>query len=749
MRPVCGAGAHRSDYRQGDSIEHLPFLGSGGFLATGVGGVLLAAFAYVRYGHTRLGVASAVVGLATAMWLVPFSYMLDGDTAAEALRWAKVGYFGVPFIPPAVYLLACSVLGIQDRRRPVITATWLVGGAFCVWAQSTDRLVTGVREYAWGFYPTFDSRSIPFLVFASGVITLTVVEFLLAHARSDSRALRVRARWFLLASGLASAALLDFLPNFGVDVPPSGYLSVTACLAIVLLVIRHHRVAEYTPSFAAEEITRTMGDLLIVCDESGYIRVVNEATEKTLGRPRAELLGQSILVLAEEESQDADRLVSLRGEETVRDEEMTFRTSDGTPVDVSVSTSHLDDVAGTTLGTVIIARDIRSRKQLEEQLLQSQKMEAVGRLAGGVAHDFNNVLTVISGHVDLLSTSFGAEDPRKEDLRDIRSAAERATTLTRQLLTFSRSGVIEPVVLDPNEVLTDLEVMLRRIVGEDVTLETDLDPRVGLIRADRGQLEQLIMNLVVNAREAMPSGGRLCLRTRASTLADDAAALLEVADGGEGMDPDTQQRIFEPFFTTKAEGTGLGLATVYGIVQQAGGSMEVSSQPGRGTTFSIRLPVVRLRPEADDPATQRPKAGEETILLVEDEAMVRALARRVLERHGYRVLEAQAPDEARTIFDGPDGAEIDLLLSDVVMPGKSGPELAAELRALRPELNVLFMSGYTGTHLTQQGVLPTTTELLRKPFHPDALVTRIRRILDGRPAPGESLETPLVPQSGV
>ncbi len=276
--------------------------------------------------------------------------------------------------------------------------------------------------------------------------------------------------------------------------------------------------------------------------------------------------------------------------------------------------------------------------------------------------------------------------------------------------------------------------MLRRIVGEDVTLETDLDPRVGLIRADRGQLEQLIMNLVVNAREAMPSGGRLCLRTRASTLADDAAALLEV---------------FEPFFTTKAEGTGLGLATVYGIVQQAGGSMEVSSQPGRGTTFSIRLPVVRLRPEADDPATQRPKAGEETILLVEDEAMVRALARRVLERHGYRVLEAQAPDEARTIFDGPDGAEIDLLLSDVVMPGKSGPELAAELRALRPELNVLFMSGYTGTHLTQQGVLPTTTELLRKPFHPDALVTRIRRILDGRPAPGESLETPLVPQSGV
>jgi PAS domain-containing protein len=289
---------------------------------------LLAVFAYVRYGHTRLGVASALAGLAAAMWLVPFSYMLDGETAGEALRWAKVGYFGVPFIPPAVYLLACAVLGIQDRRRSVITATWLLGAASCVWAQSTDQLVTGVREYAWGFYPAFDVRSVPFLIFTSGVVTLTVVEFLLAHGHSDSPGFRVRARWLLLASGLASAALLDFLPSFGVDVPPSGYLAVTACLAIVLLVIRHHRVAEYTPSFAAEEITRTMGDLLIVCDGSGYIRVVNEATEKTLGRTRTELLGQSILVLAEDGSHAGEGLVSLRGEETVRDEEMAFRTSD-------------------------------------------------------------------------------------------------------------------------------------------------------------------------------------------------------------------------------------------------------------------------------------------------------------------------------------------------------------------------------------------------------------------------------------
>jgi nitrogen-specific signal transduction histidine kinase/CheY-like chemotaxis protein len=397
-------------------------------------------------------------------------------------------------------------------------------------------------------------------------------------------------------------------------------------------------------------------------------------------------------------------------------------------------------------GLVVNLRDITAEQHLGDQLRQSQKLEAIGRLTGGIAHDFNNVLTVILSHAAYLLEDLPMPDPRRRDAEGIRAAAERAASLTRQLLAFARKQVLAPRVLDLNQVIAGLAPMLRRVIGEDILLSIDAAPQLGATRADAGQLEQVILNLAVNARDAMPTGGRFSLATSEITL--DAGQLLAhpgcapgryvaltVRDTGAGMSAEVQQHLFEPFFTTKEQGkgTGLGLSTVLGIVEQSGGLVLVESGPGRGATFRIYLPRVDASPELVEPGPgPRTLRGHETILVVDDDEQVRRTAARILSSRGYRVLMAPSAREALAVVEDS-ACAVELVISDIVMPGQSGPELLEQLRARCPSLRVLFMSGFT-EHAVVEKTLAAGADYLQKPFTPDTLAQRTRAILD-RPAP--------------
>ena len=390
-------------------------------------------------------------------------------------------------------------------------------------------------------------------------------------------------------------------------------------------------------------------------------------------------------------------------------------------------------------------------RESEEQLRQSQKLEALGTLAGGVAHDFNNLLTVIMGFAQISVRSASGDAALREDLAQINEAAERAATLVKQLLAFSRKQVLQPQIVDLNHIVSGMEKMLNRLIGEDIVLKTQLEPRLSRIKADPGQLEQVIMNLVVNARDAMPppKGGTVLIQTRnvrlderyerrPDAIAAGPAVMLAVTDTGNGMDEATRHRVFEPFFTTKPQGkgTGLGLSTVYGIVRQSGGSITVYSQPGEGCTFRIYLPpAVESKTEAIDPTTGDDSRGHETVLVTEDEGQMRSLLRRCLASRGYQVLEASHGPEALEIA-ARHGGNIDLLLTDVVMPHMSGKELAQRLQRERPGLRVLFISGYSDEAIERHGVLAPGTAFLQKPLHPDELLRTVRAVLDGHDGHG-------------
>src|SRR5580700_11279538 len=400
----------------------------------------------------------------------------------------------------------------------------------------------------------------------------------------------------------------------------------------------------------------------------------------------------------------------------------------------------------------LFMEDVTETRVLELQLRQAQKMEAIGRLAGGIAHDFNNLLMVISGYSEFLLERLGPDPQLRGPAKEISNATQRATSLTRQLLAFSRKQMLAPKVLDLNEVVAENLKMLTRMIGEDIDLVMVPDPVLGAVRADPGQIDQVIMNLAVNARDAMPQGGKLTIVTANVTLDENFArthtpvipgeyVMIAISDTGIGMDPETQSHIFEPFFTTKgAKGTGLGLSTVYGIVKQSGGFIFVDSEPHRGTAFRAYFPRIDGREDAaaaqETLGLPRAEHGQETILLVEDEVNLRRLARQYLERQGYKILEAEDGAAALQIVDGYEGA-IDLLLTDVIMPGMNGRELAAQVVKLLPNIRVLYMSGYAENAVGHDGTIDAGINLLQKPFSLPALKDRVRELLDSEPIPSE------------
>ena len=485
---------------------------------------------------------------------------------------------------------------------------------------------------------------------------------------------------------------------------------------------------------------------ILSVDRGGHLVLVNARTEEMFGYARRELVGQPVEMLLPEGSRQAhvrhrtDYVAKPRVRPMGIGMELAGRRKDGTEFPVEVSLSYMESDEG-VFGIAFVT-DITKRKSLEEQLLHAQKMEAVGRLAGGVAHDFNNMLTIISGYNRMLLDQLSPMDPLRGYAEEVLKAADRAGALTNQLLAFSRRQVMQPKVVEANLLLNRTEKMLRRLIGEDIDMVFSLSPAAGNIKVDPGQFEQIVFNLAINARDAMLRGGKLTMETAAAHLDEDYAkthlgvqpgdyVMIAVSDTGHGMDAETKRHIFEPFFTTKEQGkgTGLGLATVYGIVKQSGGDIWVYSEPGKGTTFKVYFPMVGDPVEVDVTEAARPRSGVETILVVEDERGVRELIAAMLKKHGYRILQAADALEAMQISD-KHSEPIDLLLTDVVMPHMSGRQLAEQLQPHRPQMKVLYLSGYTENAIVHHGVLEANVEFLAKPFSQEALANKIREILD-------------------
>jgi PAS domain S-box-containing protein len=513
---------------------------------------------------------------------------------------------------------------------------------------------------------------------------------------------------------------------------------------------RHTEAALRDSELRYRELVENARDLIATCDLDGRIVSVNQAGLELIGYTRPEVVGRHFLELIAPESHEhaAAVFASLKFGFAPNRTEIALLANDGHQVTLEVA-GWLQRRDGVPIAVQAIGHDVTERRRLEEELRQAQKMEAVGKLAGGVAHDFNNLLTAIIGFAATAEAELTPDMPMHGWMVQIRRSGEQAAALTGQLLAFSRKQMLLPVDLDLNHVVDDIQKMLRRLIGEDIELVVQLAPNLRPVRADLSQVQQVIVNLAVNGRDAMPRGGRLTIRTdnvviepRTSPVvqgpaAGDYAALV-VQDTGEGVDPAILRHIFEPFFTTKpvGRGTGLGLATVYGVVKQSRGDVQVLSTPGRGTTFTVLLPAAAVSTASPEETTDQRHdvqassrtAGGATVLIVEDDSGVRALTTQVLRDGGWTVLEAEAPADALAIA-ASDSQPIDLLLTDVVLPGINGSDLAERLRALRPGLPVLFMSGYAPEEIVASGALPIGAQLLPKPFIPAALRERAAHTL--------------------
>lgn len=563
-----------------------------------------------------------------------------------------------------------------------------------------------------------------------------------------------------LGPGVMVAILFELAYMFLSRQRPASLLAIvvvefnrTVLLLILALLVSHQKKVMTRLKEQGEWLRVTLfsiADGVITTEQNGRVNFMNPTAEAMTGYTASQGAGRpadetfQIIDEQTEEILENPILKIIRcGGSIETASGVILIATDRTRKPIDYCAAPIRDDARETTGVVLIFRDLTERVHLQEQLRQSQKMEAIGRLAGGVAHDFNNLLTVILGYCSLALSRAGVADRLRSELEEIHRAGERATALVGQLLAFSRKQVLQPHVLDLNDVISGADKLLRRVIGEDIDLVSTTRPELGHVLADAGQIEQIILNLAVNARDAMPNGGKLTIETANVDLDEGYArthaevspgryVLLAVSDTGHGMDNETQARIFEPFFTTKAlgKGTGLGLSTVYGIVKQSAGHIWLYSEPGKGATFKVYLPRVDEPVETSETAAPPIESlhGSETLLLAEDDAGVRELARSILEKYGYNVLTASSGPEAIAAVQRTNN--IALLLTDVVMPQMSGRELAVGIEKLAPEVSVLYLSGYAEDAIVHHGVLDEGVAFLPKPFTPEGLARKVREVLD-------------------
>ena len=697
---------------------------------------------------------AAVASATTGVTSLVASHALSGQPFGPALlTWWAGDYVGALVVTPVLLAWQHRASAPLDGREAleilIVMGATLVAAGFVLGGLVPPAFLRP-SDYPYLLFPFVIAAALRFGPRGASATTLAVAGVAVGYA------VRGGGPFVMQTVPSTDASLLLYI----------AILAVTG-LTLGAVAVQHQR-AQSALQDANENLRAAVHAsplAIYAVDRDAIVRAWNPAAETLYGWRADEVIGRSLPIVASDAT-DYGRLRErvLRGE-VIRGAEITRRKKDGSPLTVSLSIGPLHDTAGRVTGMLSVAADLTEVRQLEVQYRQAQKMEVVGRLAGGIAHDFNNLLTAILGTTTLLMESLDPGSPASLDAAEIVKTARRAAGLTQQLLAFSRRQMLAPRVLDVNALVANLEVMLRRLIGADVALHTRLAPEPAVVRADPGQLEQAIVNLVVNARDAMPSGGTVTVETATVELDPSYVEMhapaqpgsyvrLGVSDTGVGMDAATRAHLFEPFFTTKepGRGTGLGLATVYGIVKQSGGYIWAYSEPGHGTTFKIYLPHVGAAPDtlaaggAATPASAL--RGSETILVVEDEENVRRYTQRALEGLGYTVLTAANGPEALRLA-AAHARPIHLLLADVVMPGMNGREVGRHLSARRPEMRVLYMSGYAADVVLQQGLLEPALVILQKPFTPDLLALKVREVLDASSMAGPPARQPTQTVSGT
>ena len=722
---------------------HATLLGVAAVAAVATGGLILA-----RNPATTSARVHFVYASALAWWFLSMAMSATADTPAEVQRWGRLLHLSIGMLPGILYHLNTALAGLDHLYKKKIRSYWMLSVVLTLFALFWPTLLTTPSRFAWGYFPRYSGWGL--LVVAAVVVSFAHAEIGLrrALALNDHGSMRSqKVRWFYRGNFLTALALVDFVTAFGVGVYPFGYIIITFMHAMTAWGSLRYRLTEVTPEFAAEHVLREMPDGLLLVDPQGIVRVANRAAAETLGCPLDHLIERP-LGTAGRNTQILE--VLRRGPDGPRTQEIELVDRAGRQRWVRVAVSSMEDQAGFPVAHLWTLRCItaerlalQEKERLEAGVRHSQKLESLGVMASGIAHDFNNVLLTILGNAELVSKHAGDARSVRTHVEKIEAAAERASELTGQMLTYTGNAQIQQKPIDLNQVVTEVAALMRVAISKKATLTLELHPDLPQVVGDPVQMSQVILNLITNASEALRGeSGSIVLRTGVTRLDDtfqhwnggprgEAAehVILEARDTGRGMDPDTLGKIFDPFFSTKFKGRGLGLATVLGIVRAHSGLTRVTSAPGQGTTFTIALPAASNTRAALTPAptADSPWRGKGVALLADDEPEVRHVIRSMLAEAGFSVIEASDGREAVAAFQAR-SAEIDVVVMDRTMPGLDGREAFDRIRAASDRVPVIFISGYTDA--LADG-LDAHTRVLHKPFRTAAFTTAVREVMHG------------------